>query len=214
MKKALVVSLALLATQAMATGVVAEGITLESAVAAGSGCPAGSIEARLSDDKRTLELDFSRFAAEAGPGITLSESRKNCAVLVDIRYPKGLSYAVKGLKVRGRTSLQAGATAVVTEKFHFQGQAATGTVSKTLEGPYAGSFGLTEALEEEELVFSPCDLQRALTVNVSARVESEQARSTVAVGKLPDGSSTRLELGWRECPAPVTPVEPVIEPGA
>lgn len=216
MKKALIVSLAWLATSGLATTAEkTESITLEGAVAAGTGCPAGSVEAHLSDDKKTVTLDFSRFAAEAGPGVSLAESRKNCQVLVDIRYPSGLSYAVRGLKVRGVAKLDEGVKAVVAQKYYFQGGAATATVSKELEGAYSGSYSLVESLDDDELVFSPCEAQRALSLNVTAKVESGNGRGVVAVTKLGNGNSAQLKLEWKECPAVEPAPEPiVIEPGA
>ncbi|PPQ83468.1 hypothetical protein CVT25_007059 [Psilocybe cyanescens] len=50
----------------------------------GSGCPAGSASYFI-DDKTGLNVVYSSFYAEAGPGVPISENRKNCQLTLGVR---------------------------------------------------------------------------------------------------------------------------------
>lgn len=75
----------------------------------GSGCPPGSIVYVLNsewhllmlvlselvlDDHTAVTITFSQYEASAGPGIPLSDDRKNCAISLNIHVPQGFSFAI------------------------------------------------------------------------------------------------------------------------
>src|SRR5262245_20509070 len=70
-------------------------VILRSISYAGSGCPAGSIEADVPTRGDVLSLLFSEtMVAGAGPGVPFTQRRKNCQVLLSLAHEPGWQYSV------------------------------------------------------------------------------------------------------------------------
>ncbi|KAF4614156.1 hypothetical protein D9613_007918 [Agrocybe pediades] len=77
----------------------------------GSGCPPGSATYSFNGDKTAVNVTFSEFYASAGPGIPISENRKNCQLTFAISVPSGLSYGIASTEARGYYYLDPSVTA-------------------------------------------------------------------------------------------------------
>src|SRR5689334_15122691 len=73
-------------------------VRLRSVSYAGTGCPAGSVAAAIPDAKHVVLL-FDAFYPEVGPGLPLSQTRKNCQVNLDVTIPPNLQAALSDLTV-------------------------------------------------------------------------------------------------------------------
>ncbi|MGH9224732.1 MAG: DUF4360 domain-containing protein [Acidimicrobiales bacterium] len=60
---------------------------------AGTGCPQGSVGQSFSDDRTTFTMIFDVFVASTGPGVPVSESRKDCQVDLSLHVPPGMAWA-------------------------------------------------------------------------------------------------------------------------
>jgi hypothetical protein len=76
----------------------------------GTGCPQGSVGQSVANDRMSFELIFDGFVASSGPGVPITESRKNCQVNVNVRVPNGSGQYCAVLDYRGYTQLPAGMT--------------------------------------------------------------------------------------------------------
>ncbi|KAF8847896.1 hypothetical protein BDZ45DRAFT_778374, partial [Acephala macrosclerotiorum] len=47
----------------------------------------GSVGSCISDDKQTFTLIFDNYVASIGPGVEVTENRKNCQINLDLAYP-------------------------------------------------------------------------------------------------------------------------------
>src|SRR5262245_26853485 len=58
----------------------------------GSGCPPDSAVIDLAPDGQAFTVIYSQYAAEIGPGLPLSASRRNCQLNLMIHVPQGFTY--------------------------------------------------------------------------------------------------------------------------
>lgn len=55
----------------------------------GSGCPAGSADVQIDATKTLLEVTFSEYIIQTGPGTKASEWRRNCKLTVNLAFDEG-----------------------------------------------------------------------------------------------------------------------------
>ena len=55
----------------------------------GSGCPAGSGDVQIDATKTLLEVTFSKYTIETGPGTRASDWRKNCKLTINMAFDRG-----------------------------------------------------------------------------------------------------------------------------
>lgn len=173
------------------------GVYVRNVSYAGSGCPAGSVDQMVRYHAGDLLIDFDDLIAESGPGIPLTAGRKTCQILIDLRVPSGWSYSVRSATYRGDVDLDAGATAVQTTSYYFQGQASTGSLSTTLRGPTRRGFTVTDNLTSS--LWSPCGVNRALNINVQAKVTGSRNAYALMSLDSPFNLSHDVKLAWRRC---------------
>ena len=80
----------------------------------GTGCPQGSVGQSFSNDRLMFTLIFDNFGASTGPGVLVTETKKNCIVNLTLQLPRGSSTWVQTSLVRGYVQLPAGQTAALT----------------------------------------------------------------------------------------------------
>jgi hypothetical protein len=170
---------------------------------AGSGCPAGTVAENLAPDFRAFTLLFDAYVAEIGPGLPLSQSRRNCQILVDLDFPQGWSYSVFTVDYRGFADLEPGVSGVQQSAYYFQGEFRTARLQTTLNGPRVSDYQLRDSLGLGALVWSPCGAQRALNINSAVRVANHSgrphARGMMTTDSI-DGTVVHIYgLQWRRC---------------
>jgi hypothetical protein len=55
----------------------------------GSGCPAGSADVQIDATKTLLEITFSEYIVQTGPGTKASDWRKNCKLTMNMEFDAG-----------------------------------------------------------------------------------------------------------------------------
>jgi hypothetical protein len=176
-------------------------VYIRNLVYAGSGCPAGSVAENVAADKQAFTLMFDTFIAEAGPGVPLRESRKNCQILVDLVFPQGWSYTIVEIDHRGFANLGAGATASQKAAYYFQGEAQTVSLETKLRGPLADDYQVHDMLGLSAQIWSPCGARRAL--NIKSQVVTTAGRhgapALITVDSV-DGQLTQVyKFQWKRC---------------
>lgn len=99
-------------------------VTIRGVTYGGTGCPQGSVGTQISSDRTIVTLIFDSYVASIGPGVAITESRKNCQLNVDIKYPGGFQYSVLSADYRGYASLQKGVSGSLKSTYYFSGQSA------------------------------------------------------------------------------------------
>lgn len=172
----------------------------------GSGCPKYSVNENLSSDKKAFTLTFSEYIAEAGPGLSLRDGRKNCQVTLDLNVPQGWQFSVGTFDYRGFVYLEnKSVRATHNTSYYFQGQGRTGRFSQSMKGFKDDYYQYREQVGLESLVWSSCNASRALNINTSISVKNYKkkknpdAEGIIGTDSL-DGSIKQIwGIRWRRC---------------
>jgi hypothetical protein len=196
---ALIASLVGLNAEAFAQGPAY--FSIRDIIHAGTGCPAGSVAENVSLDYSAFTLLFDSFVAEAGPGIPLSASRKNCQLAITFDCPVGWQFALIQLDARGFSSLDPGVSGVQTTSFYFQGDARTGRFNQNFYGPSSEDYHVRADLPVSQRIYGVCG--RALNINTSVRVDNMRNRfgSGLMTVDSVDGSVAEVyQIVWQRQP--------------
>jgi hypothetical protein len=180
-----------------------DGVTIELVTANGSGCQNNTAGVALSDDAESFTVWYFNYVVQAGGSSAPTAARKNCQLALNVRAPKGYTYAVSATEHRGYASLLDGAKATQKSSRHFQGDLQTGNTSHSLNGPYDGEWDYRDTVPINQLVFKPCDEDRNLNIYTELRLDpgtSDPAQTNViAMDPLEDPSGSTYHLSWKRC---------------
>jgi hypothetical protein len=155
-------------------------ITIFGFNANGSGCPANTVSATITPDGSMLSISYSAMVAEAGPGTTPADGRKNCLLTLGLHVPQGFTYAVVGAEHRGNYSLEPSVVGTQTADYYVSGQRS----SLSRKTQFVGDLGTgssddwyrADALDVAALVWAPCGRDSIAHVNESVSVNNYIAR--------------------------------------
>lgn len=86
-------------------------ISIQSISYGGTGTPQGSVGNSFSNDRRSYTLIFDSFIASSGPGVQITESRKDSQIILNV---SGKGNDTLDQSVRGYVQLPVGASATVS----------------------------------------------------------------------------------------------------
>jgi hypothetical protein len=141
--------------------------TVKVVSANGSGCPAGSGAVKALPGKGSFGIAFPAFTASAG-GDAL-DFRKNCQLMLDVNVPRGYTYAVSRVTVRGTGKLGPAGQGSVMTSLYFQGQSTDVALSHQIDGPLSGKWHFDDRIGAASRQFLPCGSDRYLNVNLDLR---------------------------------------------
>jgi hypothetical protein len=159
----------------------------------GSGCPKDADSVDYHWEGSTLVIQFAELAVAKGPGQSPLANRKNCSLTMDLKVPKGLTYALVGYRAVGHDTLSSGDSRNLSVSNFFQGSAAQSSFSSDATGPKDADFSVSGTLAEKDLLWSPCNVQRAHTITTAVRVNGNDRQAPAAVSI--DSLRLRVRLG-------------------
>jgi hypothetical protein len=80
------------------------------------------MSSQISADRSIVTLIFDAYIASIGPGVAVTEQRKNCQLNVDLLYPGGFQYSILSADYRGYSNIQKGVTGTLKSTYYFSGQ--------------------------------------------------------------------------------------------
>lgn len=169
---------------------------------AGTGCPAGSVARSLSADKQTVTLMFDQYLASIGPGITRTESYKNCQLNIKLHVPQGWTYTVYRTQYRGYTALDEGVTATQKSIYYFSGETKQWMAQSVFTGPTSEDYHFWDDIEKETLVYCQCGVTKALNINTSLRMKSVNPRKfggLITTDSIDHKVTHVLGIRWKRC---------------
>jgi hypothetical protein len=168
---------------------------------AGTGCPAGTVAGNVSPDLKAFTLLFDGYVAEAGPGVSLAASRKNCQLSISFTCPAGYQFALVDVDTRGFYSLDPFVTATQKTSFYFQGSAVTPSVERVVTGSADGDYQARDTFPAAQRVWGACGASsRALNINTQVRVDNSRARNNrgiITVDSLDGSLRETFGITWQ-----------------
>jgi len=177
--------------------------TISGLTVLGTGCPAGTAEYVLSADKTAVTIIFSEFGASVGPGIAITENRKNCQIALGVNVPAGFTFGVANVDYRGYYQLDSKVNATQTATYYFQGQVTQATAHSSLIGPVDGAdYTYQDTFDLVSTVISPCGVASVLNINSEVRVSN--TANTKGFGYITDDSidaslQETFNFQWQTC---------------
>jgi hypothetical protein len=166
----------------------------------GSGCPAGSVASAISEDLSSFTLLFSNFVATSGPDVSIPESRRNCVINIDLRYPQGWSYSVATVDYRGYMAVPEGVTAIQRSAYYFSGQVGQAVTESRWNGPNYDDYLVRNEIGISKLVWSRCGTVERGNINTQVRLQGDLTQSAQITVDSIDGTVKQIYgLQWRKC---------------
>jgi hypothetical protein len=91
----------------------------------GSGCkmgPNADTKSIFSADRKVVQLLFSEFSASRGPGVAITQSRKQCQINFKIHYPRNWQYTISRTVFRGYAQIGKTCKAYLRATYYFSGE--------------------------------------------------------------------------------------------
>ncbi|KAF3937973.1 hypothetical protein ABW19_dt0204534 [Dactylella cylindrospora] len=175
-------------------------VWIQSIATGGTGCPTGSVSQQISDDRSTFTLIFDQYVASVGPGVPVTESRKNCQLNVHLRYPGGWQYSIFSATYRGYASLQSGQFGTQKSTYYFSGDSHQTSTQTDFRGPYSADYTFTDNVDQVSTVWSPCGKEGMLNINSQVRLTGATNKNGMLTTDSVDGKFTQIVgLTWRRC---------------
>ena len=170
---------------------------------AGSACPAGISQGRISNETLIFTPPGDLFFAEVGTNIPFRNRRRNCQLVVDLDYPKGWTYSLYKVSYRSKIKLDSGVQGLYQTTYYFSGQVPTAVFQSLVVGPVASEASdVIDGLPDDRLLWSPCDKQRSLSINTEIRLENAATSSGHGLMQMisTEGAVKIIyAMKWRRC---------------
>ncbi len=199
-KKLSLIALVLLANQASA-----DDIRLGIPTYGGTGCPAGTASATLSDDRKSLSILFDAYVVEAGGISGRQLARKSCNVAVPVHVPHGLSVAIFEVDYRGFNAVPIGGYSIFNVEYFMKYPGRNPIpgprFSKRFSGPVEDDYFLNNTLSLESVTWSPCgqDVILRTNSNVLARSNSSGEDTIATLDSEDVSAGLDFLLQWKTC---------------
>jgi len=167
----------------------------------GSGCPAGTADVQIDATKTLLEVTFSEYIIQTGPGTMAADWRKNCKLTLNMEFDEGFQYvphfllstfsyvngsnrtsrfATLSTDTRGFAQIPQGSRGLCSNTFDFTGTSEQSTYSISLIGPREGPFSLTA--DPDVTSWSPCGGTTAImNMNTQCNISPTRSPALIAV---------------------------------
>ncbi|WP_341720081.1 DUF4360 domain-containing protein [Micromonospora sp. FIMYZ51] len=177
-------------------------VVIDLVAMAGSGCRPGTADVAVSPDNKAFTTIYSDYLVQAGPGISVTEGRRNCQLNVLVHVPNGYTFAIVKVDYRGYGLLNRGAVANQLANYYFQGMTQTTTTNHRIAAPLDDNWLITDEVPIASAVWHPCGEVRNLNINTELRLSRGTSTGTSFLTMdSTDGSITTMyHLAWAACP--------------
>lgn len=164
----------------------------------GSGCPAGSADVQIDATKTLMEITFSEYIVQTGPGTKASEWRKNCKLTLNLEFDEGFQFSTLSTDFSGFAQIPAGAKGLCTNTFDFTGIQGQSAYALSLPGAREGPFTLKA--DPDVVSWSPCGGTAAImNMNTQCNISPTREQALIAVDRISGKITVNVSLDWRKC---------------
>ncbi|KAK3896732.1 hypothetical protein C8A05DRAFT_39721 [Staphylotrichum tortipilum] len=164
----------------------------------GSGCPAGTADVQIDATKTLLEVTFSEYIIQTGPGTRASDWRRNCKLTINMAFDQGFQVSTFATDMSGFAQIPAGSRGLCTNTFDFTGVRGQAVYTLPLPGPREGPFKLSSS--PDIVSWSPCGgISAIMNMNTQCNISPTQAQALIAVDRISGKITVLVRLNWRRC---------------
>ena len=190
-----------LATTTVASAHNLGAVTIEKVGYAGNGCPAGSAEVILANDKKSASVIFDDYIVEAGGHGQRTFQRKKCDIAFGLKVPNGFSVALIDADYRGFVDLPRRAKATFTRDYFFAGTRGP-RLKKSWKGETSEDFFVKDRMGVMSRVYSACGadvILRSKTATTIRTSRGNEAMIAVDSADLTSKTIFRYNFSWKKC---------------
>lgn len=176
-------------------------VVIDLVAMAGSGCRPGTADVAVSPDNTAFTTIYSDYLVQAGPGIPVTDGRRNCQLNVLVHAPAGYTFAIVKVDYRGYGLLNRGAVASARANYYFQGMTQSTFSNHPIPAPLDDNWMVTDEVPIASVVWHPCGEMRNLNINTELRLSRGSSSGTnFLTMDSTDGSiQTMYHLAWQPC---------------
>lgn len=174
-------------------------VYVQSITYGGSGCPQGSVGSSFANDRKSFTLIFDSFVASQGPGVPVTENRKNCQMSVNLHVPNGFQFSIGTADYRGYVSLPAGVTARQKSTYSFAGSSAQVSSGSNFTGPVSKDYLNRDEIPFSTIVWSACGAVAPVNINAEVRTSGGSSSAQITTDSVDGKVQHILGLQWRSC---------------
>ncbi|KAK3366876.1 hypothetical protein B0T24DRAFT_534397 [Lasiosphaeria ovina] len=157
----------------------------------GSGCPAGSADVQIDGTKTLMEVTFSSYIVQTGPGTMAADWRKNCKLTLNLGFDEGFQFATMATDMTGFAQIPAGSHGTCSNTFDFTGVQGQTAFSTRLDGAREGPFTLHS--DTDATSWSQCGGTTAImNMNTQCNISPTQQQALIAI-------TVNVSVAWRRC---------------
>lgn len=169
----------------------------------GSGCPPGTAVAQVASDNTSVEVFYSGFRVEAGPGVDIDESAKECQLTVGLDGDSNYSFAINRSASFGYVDIDENVFGRAILSHYRQGESLGRSAWTKFEGPYQHKWQAHHEIVESSLLWSGCghdrkDIDVKYEIKLEGTHQSPNA-SFMAVSPKEQGGRTTFQVVWKRC---------------
>ncbi|KAK4041925.1 hypothetical protein C8A01DRAFT_45006 [Parachaetomium inaequale] len=164
----------------------------------GSGCPSGTADVQIDATKTLLEVTFSEYIIQTGPGTKAADWRKNCKLTLNLEFDEGFSFSTLATDMSGFAQIPKGSRGLCTNTFDFTGIQGQSYYSIALAGEREGPFTLKA--NPDVVSWSPCGGTTAImNMNTQCNISPTREAALIAVDRISGKITVNVSLDWRKC---------------
>jgi hypothetical protein len=177
-------------------------VVIDLVAMAGSGCRPGTADVAVSPDNTAFTTIYSDYLVQAGPGISVTDGRRNCQLNVLVHAPAGYTFAIVKVDYRGYGLLNRGAVASQRANYYFQGMTQSTYSNHSIAAPLDDNWMVSDEVPIASVVWHPCGEQRNLNINTELRLSrgSSSGTSFLTMDSTDGSIETMYHLAWQPCP--------------
>ncbi|KXX76652.1 hypothetical protein MMYC01_207283 [Madurella mycetomatis] len=165
----------------------------------GSGCPAGTADVQIDATKTLMEVTFSEYIIQTGPGTRAADWRKNCKLTLNLEFDEGFQFATLATDMQGFAQIPKGSRGLCTNTFDFTGEDGSSVYTVYLPGEREGPFKLSA--DPDVTSWSQCGGRTSImNMNTQCYISPTQSQALIAVDRISGKLTLNVALEWRRCP--------------
>jgi hypothetical protein len=175
-------------------------IRIDSLSYQGNGCPSGSVAANLSPDRKAFTVLFDQFIADS----TRSQQPKTCRIGLNFSYPRGWTFTLYRIDLRGYAALTTGATGKQQASYQFGNGSLRALGDMHFSGPYDDNYYHASVLSLQNLSWAPCTAGTSL-LRLNTQIQAiagPGSNALMTVDSIDGDTIQTYAMKWRRCDRP------------